>query len=205
MQNYGSAPGELAACLLNVGVAECPSLSAVQASAHRHALDEAVLHGTGHALVSGGAIRVGGTWWCRPDPETVLLVDAPDALARGLALLRGEERRHPTFAVDERHLVVLALIGRRTMELLGELGVYDDPRTTPPCRVATLCQRPATWLLQSDVSVICCVAPEHAESIRDAISAVGRRLGLARVGQEALTHFVLLQRRRAREALRVPA
>ena len=202
MHNYGSAPGELAACLTHVGLVERPGLAAVRASADPGVLDAVTLDGTGRMLAVGGAARAAGTWWCRPGINTVLLIDAPRALDRTLKLLAAQARRHPTFVVHDERLAVLGVIGRRTPELLAELGVCSDPRAARPCSTVALDATSTTWLLESDVSALCCVTPGEIDAAQLAIATAGRSLELARVGQEALTHFLLMQRRRTLEALR---
>jgi len=210
MHSYGSAPGELAACVTHVGLVQRPGLSAIRATSEPRVLEAVTEHCTGHALAVGGSVRVAGAWWCRPDEGSLLFLGTPDALVRTVDLLGPHIRRRPTLFVDSdpARLAVVGVIGRHTVDLLRELGVYGalrDPREAPPCAQVKLGPAETVWLLESDSSALCCVERSELAAVEALIAQAGRPLGLARVGQDALAHFLLLERRRTLAALRTTA
>jgi len=210
VRSYGSIPGELAVCVRHVGLAQRSDLAATWAGGEPRALETITGHVTGHSPAVGGSVLVAGAWWCRPDAGTLLLVGAPDALARAVDLLRTHARRHPGLVVDtdRDRLAVLGVVGRLTVELLRGLDVYGprrDPREAPPCTPIELGGAQTVWLLESDVSAICCVDRAEAGAAEDLIATAGRQLGLARIGRDALEQYMLLERRRTTAALRPSA
>jgi hypothetical protein len=202
VRSYGSVPGELAACIRHVGLVRRADLGAMPAGGDPLALEETTARLLGHALAVGGSARVAGAWWCRPEARTLLLVGASEALARTVGLLRTHARRRPMPVIDGdvQPLEAIGVVGRLTAPLLRELGVYGplgDPREAPPCAPLMLGGARTVWLLESDVSAICCVERADAAALETVIAAAGRPLGLARVGQDALAQYLLLERRRA--------
>jgi hypothetical protein len=192
----------------NVGLARRADLVALPAGGPPEALEAATADLIGHALAVGGSARIASAWWCRPDAQTLLLVAPPEALDRTVALLRTLARRRPRLAIDAgvEPLEAIGVVGHRTTALLRSLGVYGpvgDPRATPPCRSVILAEARTTWLLESDFSAICFVAPAAAVTVERRILDAGRPLALARVGRDALAQYHLLERRRAVTGLSV--
>jgi hypothetical protein len=211
VRSYGSAPGELAVCLRHVGLVDRSDLAAMRADAGPRSLDRVTQRLTGQLLATGGTAHLADAWWCRPTPETVLVVGAGgQSIPRIAELLRGQARRHPDLAVDPHleRLAVIGVVGRRTVPLLRTLGVYGtgrEPRDVTPCTAVRIGAVDTVWLLESDVSALCCVADTDAAAAEQAIGTAGRPFGLGRVGHDALAQYALLERRRVTGAMRPPA
>jgi hypothetical protein len=194
--SYGSVPGELAACIRNVGLVERTDLAALPVDGDPATVELLTRRLAGHPLAIGGSAQVSGVWWCRPAPGSLLLIAAPAALHRTVGVLRTYARRGRTPALGES-LAVLGIVGRATVPLLRALGVYGahgDPRRAAPCAPVAVAGAHTVWLLESDVDVVCCVAEDAVAPVKRAIAAAGRPLGLARVGQDALAQYRLLMR-----------
>jgi len=209
VRSYGSAPGELAACLRHVGLVQRGDLAAVPIAGAPAAIEAASADLIGHALAVGGCVRVAGTWWSRPDARTLLIAGAPDAVARATGLLRTQTRRRCALALGtDVELVAMSVIGLHTATLLDDLGVLGplgDLRVVSPCVPSAIGGALAVWLLESDTNALCVVDRTDAEVVEQRIALAGRPLRLARVGHDALAQYLLLERRRASGALRPPA
>lgn len=201
MEHYGSAPGELAACLRNVGVTRRGDCRTLLVEGHPVAIDRAVERLAAVRLEVGGAVELADAWWCRPAIERVLVVCRTASRARLLRLLERHSRHILGLRVDaDCRLEVATFLGRRLQELLGAVNIYGDdgdPRTTPPCVVVPVAGHPVTWILESDGMVTACMDADHADAVHRAVEEAGRTLGLARIGRRAFDHFVLLERQRA--------
>jgi hypothetical protein len=200
VRNYGSTPGELAACVRNVGLVRRAELGAIAAHGPAATVEAVSAHLVGHALAVGGSAHAGEAWWCRPGAETLLLVGRHGQLDRIAELLRTLGRRHPRpLTTGSEPLAAIGVVGHRAAALLRALGAYGplgDPRTAPPCLALAVGEVPTTWLLESDVSAICFVAPGDVAAVERHVFEAGRPLGLARVGQDALAQYQLVERRR---------
>jgi hypothetical protein len=206
MRSYGSVPGELAACVRHVGLVRRSDLTAMRASGDPRSVEAITARLTGLPLAPGGSVHLAGASWCRPDAERLLLIGAADALPRSVALLRTQTRRHPDLVLDADldRLAVIGVVGRRTARVLRELGIYGpfrDQRDAAPCAPFSFGTARTVWLLESDVHALCCVDRADAAVAEKVIALAGRPLGLARVGQDAVAQYLLLERRRAHAEL----
>jgi hypothetical protein len=203
-RSYGSVPGELAACIRHVGLVRRVDLTAMRAGGDPRSVEAITTQLTGLPLAPGGCVQLAGAWWCRPDAGSLLLIGATDSMPRSVALLRTHTRRRPDLVVDTDldRLSVLGVVGRRAARLLRELGIHRD---VAPCAPFALGTARTIWLLESAVSAICCVDGADAAVAEKVIALAGRPLGLARVGQDAVAQYLLLERRRASAALRSSA
>lgn len=198
-----SAPGELAVCVTGVGLVERDDIDAIHFQALATTIAAITEELTGVELATGGATRVGTSWWCRPSDTTGLVLTPSRSAARIAALLRTQTRRHGDMGVDngDEHGSLLGIVGPRTTALLAALGVLGDggdPHRVPPCTTAVLAGVPVTWLLESDASVLAYVAAADTRHVERAIEHAGQPLRLCRVGREAFMQYTLMQRHATR-------
>ena len=104
--SYGSAAGELAACLRAVGMADSSQLTKLELCGPARPLGELVRLATGGTLAPGGVLEAGGTWWCGADgpsrtftTQRVFVLGEPELGERLRALLRARAARLPGLAV----------------------------------------------------------------------------------------------------------
>jgi glycine cleavage system aminomethyltransferase T len=172
--HYGSAAGELAACVSAVGLADCSDLTKLLLhgpAAHLRQLSSRL---AGTELAPGGAVHSGGVWWCAETAERLIVLCDPRLGAR-----------------------LLAVVGRRARDLLADLGVYGatgDPRRVPPLNAHTMTGADVLWLLESDRKALALVPKPHAASVWRTIDRAGQRHGICAVGEEALTRYALIRR-----------
>src|SRR5215831_6197882 len=80
--NYGSPPGEVAACQRAVGIADRFDRSTLEISGDPDAIDRVVEAVTHRPASRTDAVRAGHAWWCRVAPERMILrCEAPYAEA----------------------------------------------------------------------------------------------------------------------------
>lgn len=198
-----SAPGELAVCVTGVGLVERDDIDAIHFDGLATTIATVTEELTGVELATGGATRVGASWWCRPADTTGLVLTPSRSAARIVALLRTQTRRHGDMGVDngDEHGSLLGIVGPKTtalLTLLGILGDDGDPHQVPPCISVSLAGVAVTWLLESDASALAYVSGADTREVENAIERVGRPLRLCRVGREAFAHYSLMQRHAAR-------
>jgi glycine cleavage system aminomethyltransferase T len=208
--NYGSAPGELSACLTRVGLVERSDIVAFRARGVPASIDEVTTTLTGVRLAVGGSVRLADAWWCRPGAATTLVIGPADSAPRLLSLLRMHARHHPELSVDgdADRFSLFGVVGPKAPSLLAALDVYGpaaDPRGAAPCTSTTLGGVAAVWLLESDGSALVCVTRADAHVAISAIAVAGQPLGLCNVGQEAFANYALVQRQRVGASLRAGA
>jgi glycine cleavage system aminomethyltransferase T len=195
--SYGSPPGELAVCLRAVGLADRSELTKLVLTAPT-GLARLVERLTGSALAVGGALQVGGAWWCAASATSVVVLNDDSAASRLKARLR-TEARHVALTVEDHSddWAAIELIGRRTPKVLAALGVYGeagDPRRVPPFTTAHLSGLELSWLLESDQRALALAPRQHAGALWRVIEEAGRPFGLSCVGQEAASRYRLLER-----------
>ncbi len=203
MLHYGSAAGELSACLSGVGIVDRSDLIPTRATARPDTIDDLAGRLTGGPLRVGGTTRLAETWCCRPSAGVLLLLSPASAVTRVGRVLRAGRVHHVGIVLDDGpdDSALLGVVGRATPALLTQLGVYDTatgPRAARPCSTTPLNGVESTWLLESDASAVAHVPRADASSARATIEAAGLPLGIARVGQEAFDRFRLVERRRTR-------
>jgi len=196
--NFGSAAGELAACVHGVGLADRSEVAKLALEAPAAQLSDLVALLAGRGLAAGQAFYAHGAWWCGAAPgRAVILCDRPiaDRLRESLGSQR--LRRFAPSVQDRSHdWAAIELIGRDAPKLLAELGAYDDPAATrpgPSFTTGTVNGVMVHWLLESDHDALALVRRADALVTWQAIDRVGRAYGIAYVGQEAAARYRLLQ------------
>jgi glycine cleavage system aminomethyltransferase T len=197
--HYGSAAGELAACVSRVGLGDRSELEKLALEGPPHTLHQVVGSLTGMALAPGGALSTGTAWWCAPTPERVLVLAEPGQADRLSSRIRRLGARHPDLRMRDLSQAwsAIAVVGRQTGDVLARLGVYGatgDPRSAAPVSVRRVVGAEVTWLLQSDHRALGLVGHRDAPAVWHALHAVGRPFGICAVGQEAIARYTLLAR-----------
>ena len=203
--HFGSAAGELAACLRGVGLVERSDLGLLGVEAPPDRLDDVIARLAGAPLSVGGVAAVGDGWWCRVADREALVVCPLDVAPRRMRQLHDESHRTTGLAVRDRsgELSAIGVVGRATPRLLAALGAYGehaDPRRVRPLAPGRLADAEILWLLQSDESALALVAPDAVRAAWDAIDQAGREFGLSYVGTEAAARLSVAAALRARSA-----
>jgi glycine cleavage system aminomethyltransferase T len=197
--HYGSAAGELAACVSAVGLADCSGLAKLVLEGPAAQLRQLAQRLTGSQVAPGGAVPSGGAWWCAESPERMLVLCDASRGDRLRAVLNARVARRSAVTLTDRSadLAALAVVGRRTSALLAELGVYGesgDPRQVPPLTAHTGTGAHVLWLLESDDKALALTAAADAPAVWHTIERAGQRFGLCAVGQDALARYALIRR-----------
>jgi glycine cleavage system aminomethyltransferase T len=204
--HYGSAAGELAACVSAAGLAECSWLSKLELAGPGEVIDDVVRRITGSSVAPGGVLQAVSAWWCGLADGRVIVLCERAIGERLRGFLDAFLARDPGLQVVDRGVEwsAIAVVGRRASDVLTRLGVYGpagDPRTVRPFGAALAGDVRALWLLASDHRAVALVAREQAGAAWLAIERAGRGAGICCVGREALTRYALFDRRPAVEAL----
>jgi len=197
--HYGSAAGELAACVSAVGLADCSDLTKLLLhgpAAHLRQLSSRL---AGTELAPGGAVYSGGVWWCAETAERLIVLCDPRLGARLHAVLDARVVRRVAVSLQDHSSdwSALAVVGRRARDLLADLGVYGssgDPRCVPPLTAHAMTGADVLWLLESDRRALALVPRAHAASVWRTIDQAGQAHGICAVGQEALARYALIRR-----------
>jgi glycine cleavage system aminomethyltransferase T len=197
--HYGSAAGELAACVSRVGLGDRSELGKLALEGSHETLRQVVSHLTGMALATGGALCTGTVWWCAPTPERVLVLTEPSDGDRLQSRIRRLGARHPDLRIrDLSHAwSTIAIVGRQAGDVLARLGVYGatgDPRSVAPASSLRVAGSEVTWLLQSDHRALALMGHRDAPAVWHALHAAGRPFGICAVGQQAIARYTLLGR-----------
>jgi glycine cleavage system aminomethyltransferase T len=197
--NYGSAAGELAACVSAVGLADRSDLAKLVLDGPPAQLRHLSHRLTGSELAPGGAVLSGGAWWCAERPERMLVICDARRGDRLHAVLNARVARRSAVSLTDRSadLAALAVVGRRARPLLAELGVYGtsgNPRDVPPLTAHTGTGTEVLWLLESDDKALALMAAADAPAVWHTIERAGQRHGLCAVGQEAVARYALIRR-----------
>jgi glycine cleavage system aminomethyltransferase T len=196
--NFGSAAGELAACLVGVGIADRRDLgklwltgprSSLHALAHRHA---------GVELAPGGVAATREAWWCAEEADRLLVLVAADLRARLQDALRHEVRPRGVTVLDvSETLTCVAIVGRRMSHLLAALGIVPlsgDLRSVAPYSAGELAGNRVSLLLESDHRALLITQAAQADEVWQAVEAAGRPLGLSLIGIDALERFAMVEK-----------
>jgi len=197
--NYGSAAGELAACVSAVGLADCSELTKLTLEGPAPQLRQLSGRLAGAELEPGGAVFSGGAWWCAQSSERLLVVSDTRLGDRLRAMLQaGVARRIAVTLVDRTdELAAIAVVGRRARGLLAALGVYGesgDPRRVSPLAAHAVAGADVLWLLESDHKALALVPSSSAASAWHAIERAGQPFGVCAVGREAIARYALIRR-----------
>jgi glycine cleavage system aminomethyltransferase T len=197
--HYGSAAGELAACVSAVGLADRSDLAKLVLEGPPAQLKHLSQRLTGSEIAPGGAVLSGSAWWCAEQPERILVLCEAGHSERLRAVLHARVARRSAVSLTDRSadLAALAVVGRRASALLAELGVYGasgNPRHVPPLTAHTGAGAEVLWLLESDDKALAVMAAAEAPTVWHTIERAGQRFGLCAVGQEALARYALIRR-----------
>ncbi len=197
--SYGSAAGELAACVSAVGLADFSQLTTLLLEGPPAALRTLSSRLTGVELAPGGTVDAGGTWWCAPAPDRMIVLCDPTGEGQLRAGLAREARLRPGITVTDHtsDWATLAVVGRRTRDLLAWFGVYGpsgDPRAVAPVHPHRCGAVTAVWLLQSDDMAWAVLPRADAPELWRALERTGRPLALCAVGHEAIARYALIRR-----------
>jgi glycine cleavage system aminomethyltransferase T len=196
---YGSAAGELAACVSAVGLADCSQLTKLLLEGPATQMHELTFRLTGNWLAPGGAVSTAAAWWCSESAGRTFVLCEPRCDNRVRAAIAAQAARRPRVTVTDHTTgwATLAVVGRRACDVLARLGLYGDtgdPRQVPPVTRHCCDGATATWLLQSD-DVAWAVLPQaDAPALWRAIERAGQPSGLCAVGQDALARYELMRR-----------
>ncbi len=205
--SYGSAAGELAACVSAAGIADSSGLTKLELSAPPGQLRELVERMTGGAIAPGGLLHAGGAWWCAVPGagERVIVLGPPRLGERVRTQLAARSARHPALLLRDRtdDWAAITILGAATTAVLASLRVYGeagDPRLVAPFTIRPLAGIEAMWLLESRHRALALVPRPHAGAAWQAIERAGRPQGICCVGQDAVARYALLERRSQRPA-----
>jgi len=196
--SYGSAAGELAACLSGVGIAVRSELAILELTGPASGLEHAIDGLLGGVLAPGGIRRGPATGWYRDGERRLLALCDTAHRERLRARLEFWTLREPTLSCDDlsEALTAIAVIGSRTGEVLRSLSVYGpagDLRTVAP--VTRVAREPSTlWLLRAGDDALALTPRANGPALWRRISEAGRPCRICAVGREALTRYRLLTR-----------
>jgi glycine cleavage system aminomethyltransferase T len=193
--NYGSAAGELAACVHSVGLADHSATSKLELCSRPGQLDAELSRLVGRPLHPGEAVRAHEAWWCVAEPGRALVLCEPQVGNRLYESLHDQMLRRAGIEVRDRsdEWSVIELIGRKAWKVLHALGVFDE-LTDPPCFLhAPVAEIGVDWLLVSEHMALAVVDRGDVLATWQAIESVGSRFGLAYVGHEAATRYRLVE------------
>ena len=113
--NYGSAAGELAACVSAVGLADCSELSKFVLRGPRRQLGQLAQRLAGSDLAPGGAVLSGGAWWCAESAERMIVICDPRLGRAPANRADGRGTRRAAVQLEDHSLdwAALAVVGRR--------------------------------------------------------------------------------------------
>jgi glycine cleavage system aminomethyltransferase T len=197
--HYGSAAGELAACVSAVGLADRSDLATLVLEGPPAQLQHLSQRLTGSEIAQGGAVLSGGAWWCAERPERTLVICDAGRGERLRAVLHARLARRSAVSLSDRSadLTALAVVGRRASALLAQLGVYGpsgNPRHVPPLTAHTSAGADVLWLLESADKALALMATADAPAVWHTIERAGQRFGLCAVGHEAVARYALIRR-----------
>lgn len=189
--NYGSAAAEIAVCSKAVGLAERSDLCLLDVSGAATLVEHALAPAISDSVPAAGEARcVADTWCCRIEPDRALVAGAAGAVDRWrhvvsrVAATTGTAVRADVLPEGEAVSIVgpkaPALMERSTLPAgLTPGGVAGGQ--VAGAQVWVVCEGDLRYLLLFPQG-----CPVEA---LEAIGESGRPLGLARVGQEALSHM----------------
>jgi glycine cleavage system aminomethyltransferase T len=194
--NYGSAAGELAACVHGVGLVDHSEAAKLVLEAPPAQLRDLSVLLAGRSVAAGQAFYAHGAWWCAAAPGRLVILSEAAVGERLRDSLRSQRLRRFSLTVEDRtdDWAAIELIGRDAPKVLSELGAYDDPAATrlgPSFTAGTVNGTMVNWLLESERDALALVERADALAVWQAIERVGRGFGITYVGQEASARYRL--------------
>jgi glycine cleavage system aminomethyltransferase T len=195
--NFGSAAGELSACVRGVGIADRRDLGKLVVTGPEGTVPALARRYVGVQLAPGGVAATREGWWCADQTDRLLLLVAADLRARLHDTLSQAARPRAITVVDaSQTLASLAVAGRQMHHLLALLGIVPptgDLRSVAPYSAVQLAGIRVRLLLESDQRALLITDAAHADEVWQAAETAGRPLGLTLVGLEALERFALFE------------
>ena len=185
--HYGSVPGEIAACMKAVGLADHSDFGVLELRGDQALLDRALIARFGDPpLAIGSARRLRDVWYLRLDARHTLLVGPHTALASGPPIGRGRDRSDLPHRDIGASFAIVGIVGPRAGRLLAKAdlpaslaigGIGTDPRDATVVAV----------LRESQRRYLVLVRAEAADALWTRLLAAGEPLGAAFVGYDALS------------------
>ena len=185
--HYGSVPGEIAACMKSVGLADLSDLGVLELRGDRELLDRALVARLGDApLAIGTGRRLHGVWYLRLHARRTLLVGPHAALASAVPIGCGRDHRHLPHRDIRTTLAIVGIVGPRGARLLAAAGL---PGRLPVGAIgADAGDRSVVAILrESQRRFLALVQAPAADAFWTRILTAGEPLGAAFVGCDALT------------------
>ena len=197
--SYGSAAGELAACVTAVGLADRSQLTKLGLDGPAADVRELTLRLTGSELAPAGLVSTGAAWWCAESAGRTLVLCEPGYGTHVRSAIAAQAARQPRVTVTDGTAAwaTLAVVGRRARHLLSALGVYGpsgDPRDMPPVTRHRYDGGAATWVLHTDDEAWAVLPRAEAPALWRAIERAGQPFSLCAVGQDAIARYGLIRR-----------
>lgn len=181
--HYGSVHGEIAACMMSVGLADRSDYGVFELRGDREGLDRALVARLGDPppAIAGGR-RLRGVWYLRTDARRALLVGPHAAL--GPALGRGRECADLAQRDIGGALAIVAIVGPRAARLLAAAGLPELPIGAIGDDAAD--RGIVAVLRESQRSYLALVRADAADAVWARLLTAGEPLGAALVGHDAL-------------------
>jgi glycine cleavage system aminomethyltransferase T len=196
--SYGSAAGELAGCLNGVGIAARSELVKLELTAPAPSLERMLDGLLDRPLLPRGILLSPTVGWFRIDDRRLVALCDPTQGERLRGRLEFWTMREPSLTLHDRSedWSAIAVLGRRSGEVLRELGVYGrsgDCRAVRPITRAE--DDPDTvWLLCGAHDALALTPSPSAAALWRRIAMAGRRWRMCAVGHEALVRYRALER-----------
>jgi glycine cleavage system aminomethyltransferase T len=183
---YGSTPGEIAACMTHVGLADRSDLGVIALSGGQSPLDRALTARLGDPAVPAGAARSQrGVWYLRVETRRVLIVGAHGVLAKLPPIgARGDQADLVSCDIGAA-VAMVSVIGPRAGRLLeaaglpGNLAIGAIARDPLDASVLAI-------LRESQRRVLILARAAAVDALWARLLEVGGPLGVAFVGCDAL-------------------
>lgn len=185
--HYGSVPGEIAACMKSVGLADRSDLGVLELRGDRELLDRVLVARFGDPpLAIGSGRRLRSVWYMRLDARHALLVGPHAALASGPSIGHGRDRRDLPHRDLGASLAIVGIVGPRARRLLAAAGL---PGQLPIGAVGADAGDSSivAILRESQRRYLAFVQADAADAFWARLLSAGEPLGAAFVGQDALT------------------
>jgi glycine cleavage system aminomethyltransferase T len=186
--HYGSVAAEIAVCAKAAGLVDRSSVRQLAITGPEALLDHVLATAVPAGAPSpGSAIRIAGTWCCRPTARRAVVAGNPGAIARWRQVA---SRAIATagLAVNAELLLdsaALSLVGPRSPRIVAAAGL---PAELGLCEIGDghLAGSPVTVVREDGDHFLLLFEHGHPNGVWQALWEAGRDHGLAPVGNEAL-------------------